>query len=84
MAARPGPRPTRYTFRRSGTAPTPTCWSLAPGEYIAVYYTAAMGTEYVVPQDYGRDLEELERESPELLKYTDADNEIELVRFREC
>ena len=57
---------------------------LRPGEYIAVYYTAAMGTEYLVPQDYGRDLEELERESPELLKYTDADNEIELVRFREC
>jgi photosystem II stability/assembly factor-like uncharacterized protein len=56
---------------------------LSPGEYIAVYYTAAMGTEYLVPQDYGRDPEELERESPELLKYTDADNEIELVRFRE-
>ena len=56
---------------------------LSPGEYIAVYYTAAMGTEYLVPQDNGRDPEELEKSHPELLKYSDADNEIEMVRFQE-
>ena len=56
---------------------------LSPGEYIAVYYTAAMGTEYLVPQDGGRDIAELEKTNPELLKYADADNAIELVRFRE-
>jgi len=56
---------------------------VSTGEYIAVYYTAAMGTEYLVPQDYGRDPAELEKTNPELIKYADADNEIELVRFRE-
>ena len=56
---------------------------LSPGEYIAVYYTAAMGTKYLVPQDRGRDIAELEKTNPELLKYADADNAIELVRFRE-
>ena len=61
----------------------PNLLELSPGEYIAVYYTAAMGTSYLLPQDYDRDLERLKKVSPELIKYADPDNEIELVRFRE-
>ena len=56
---------------------------LSSGEYIAVYYTAAMGTEYLFPQDSGRDPEALEMANSELLRYANADNTIELVRFRE-
>ena len=58
----------------------PDLQEISPGEYAAVYYTAAMGTKYLVPQDDGRDPSEV---SPELLKYADPDNAIELVRFRE-
>lgn len=41
-----------------------------PGEYVAIYYTAALGTE-------------ITDDTPEHPRYGDADNSIELVRFRQ-
>jgi hypothetical protein len=58
----------------------PVLLETSPGEYIAVYYTAAVGAKYLTSQDYGADPHSL---SPELIKYADADNAIELVRFRQ-
>ena len=57
----------------------PNLLELSSGEYIAVYYTAAMGTKYLVPQDFDEEPRGL---SPELVKYADPDNAIELVRFQ--
>ena len=59
----------------------PNLQELSDGEYVAVYYTAAKGTRYLLPQDDGLAPGEV---SPELLKYADPDNAIELVRFREA
>ena len=48
----------------------PNLIELSPGEYIAVYYTAALGTQFKDPP-------------PASVRYADADNTIELLRFRE-
>jgi hypothetical protein len=53
---------------------------ISPGEFLAVYYTAALGTLPLDPYVIGLKTKDPE---PQLLKYADADNAIELVRFRE-
>jgi hypothetical protein len=58
----------------------PNLLEISPGEFIAVYYTAAKGTKPLGRQDFEQDFEKI---SPELRKYSDPDNSIELVRFRQ-
>ena len=65
----------------------PNLLELTPGQYGVVYYTAAIGTNYLYPQinpmtRVNQEAEDILKTNPELVKYADSDNEIQLLFFK--